>query len=83
MITSSPFFQLTGVRDLMFGGELQRIDDAQDLIEIAARARRIIERELDLLVGPDDEDRAHRERIARIGMDHPIEIGDLAVRIGD
>ena len=44
MITSSPCFQFAGVATLMLGGELQRIDHAQDLIEVAAGAGRIGER---------------------------------------
>src|SRR5262249_36759000 len=38
-------------RDLVLGGELQRIDHAQDLVEVAARGHGISEQELDLLVG--------------------------------
>src|SRR3954451_5481106 len=42
--------------DLVLGGELERVDDAQDLVEVAAGRHRIDEDQLDLLVGPDDED---------------------------
>src|ERR1019366_476997 len=47
-------------RDLVFGGELERVDHAQHLVEIAAGGHRINEDQLDLLVGPDHEDVANR-----------------------
>ena len=59
MITSSPCCQFTGVATLCFGGQLDRIDDAQHLVEVAARRHRIDENELDLLVRPDDEHVPH------------------------
>ena len=40
-------------RDLVFRGELHRIDDAQDLVEVPAGAHRIDEDQLDLLVRAD------------------------------
>ena len=46
-------------RDIVACGELQRVDHPQHLVEIAARAHRVGEDELDLLVGADDEDDAH------------------------
>ena len=39
-------------RDLVLGGELERVDHAQHLVEIAASGHRINEDQLDLLVGP-------------------------------
>src|SRR4051794_31038769 len=42
--------------DLVLGGELERVDDAQHLVEVAARRHGIDEDQLDLLVRPDDED---------------------------
>ena len=59
MITSSPCFQLTGVATAVLRRQLQRVDDAQHLIEIAPGGHRIDEEQLDLLVGSDDEDGAH------------------------
>src|SRR6266481_7736492 len=46
-------------RHLVLGGELQRVDDAQHLVEVAAGGHRINEDELDLLVRADDEHVAH------------------------
>src|SRR5258708_1399328 len=46
-------------RDGVPGGELAGIEQAQHLVEIAAGAHRIGQHRLDLLVRPDDEDRAH------------------------
>src|ERR1700742_1103949 len=45
-----------GRRDAMLGGELQRVDDAQYLLEVAPGGHRINQDQLDLLVRPDDED---------------------------
>jgi len=68
---------------LMGRGQLQGIDDPQDLGEIAAGARRVGEGELDLLVRPDDEDRAHGGLVVGIGVDHVVGRGHLALFIGD
>src|ERR1035437_566956 len=43
----------------MLRRELERIEHAQHLVEVAPRAHRIGKRQLDLLVGPDDEHGAH------------------------
>ena len=53
-------------RDLVLGGELHRVEHAQDLVEVAARGHRVGQHQLDLLVGADDEDRAHG-RVVRGG----------------
>src|SRR5215204_6589939 len=45
-----------GRRNPVLGGELQGVDHPDDLVEVAARRHRINQDELDLLVGPDDED---------------------------
>src|SRR3954451_10087216 len=42
-----------GRGDPMLGGELKRVDDAQHLVEVAARGHRIDQDELDLLIRPD------------------------------
>src|SRR6188472_833455 len=46
-------------RNPVLGGELERVDHPDDLVEVAARRHRINQDELDLLVGPDDEDVAN------------------------
>ena len=84
MITSSPSFQFTGVATCIVG-ELQRVDHAQDLVEVAAGAGRVGDDQADLLVRVDDEHRAHRERVVRVRVDHVVEVGDLrseSARIG-
>ena len=46
-------------RDLVLRRQLQRIDHAQHLVEVAAGRHRVDEDQLDLLVRPDDEHVAH------------------------
>src|SRR5690349_7286740 len=72
-----------GSRDLVRIGELQRVDDAQDLLEVPARAGGVGDEGADLLVRIDEEYRAHRERVVRFRVDHVVEVRDLAVRIGE
>jgi hypothetical protein len=43
MMTSSPAFQLTGVGYPVGGRELERVDDTQHLVEVAARCHRVHE----------------------------------------
>ena len=50
---------LRGRRDLVLRRQLQRVDDAQHLVEVAAGRHRIDEDQLDLLVRADHEDVAH------------------------
>src|ERR1700716_3719302 len=47
-----------GGGDLVFRGELHGVEDAEDLVEVAAGGHGIAELQLDLLVGADDEDGA-------------------------
>ncbi len=67
----------------MIGGELERVDCPQDFVEIAARARGIDHAELELFVRTDDVDRPDGEGVARVRVDHSVEIRDLAIRIGN
>ena len=76
----------------MLRRELDRVDHSQDLVEIAARGHRVAQHQLDLLVGADDEDRAHglvgRGRAALggaglLGRQHIVELGDLKVAVAD
>jgi hypothetical protein len=64
-------------------GQLERVDHAQDLAEVAAGGGRIGERQLDLLVGADHEHRADGHRVARVRVDHPVQVGHLVVGIRD
>ena len=43
---------------LVFGGQLERIQRAEDFVEVPARGHRVGQRQLDLLVGSHDEDGA-------------------------
>src|SRR5215211_6737991 len=52
-------------RDPVRGGELQGVDHAQDLVEVATCGHGIDENELELLVRPDDEDVAHGLVVSR------------------
>ena len=79
-------------RDRLLRAELDRVEHAQDLVEVAPGAHRVGHRHLDALVGADDEDRAHRlvgHRGAALvaarllGRQHVVELRDLQVGVGD
>src|SRR5450755_812039 len=78
-----PLLPVHGSSDLELISQLQRIDHAQDLVEISPGAGRIVERQPHLLFRIDHEYAAHGEAIARIGMNHAVEIGDTQIRISD
>jgi hypothetical protein len=76
----------------MRGGQLNRVEHAQDLVEIAAGAHGVAEGELDLLIGTNDEDGADGGVVgrcaafagfARLGREHVIELGDLELGVAD
>ena len=46
-------------RHRVLGAELQRIEQTQHLVEVAAAGHRVDEHRLDLLVGPDEKYRAY------------------------
>ena len=78
--------------DLVGSGELNRIEDPQNFVKVAAGAHRVNEHQLDLLVRADQEDRAHRGivrrratlgRGSRIARQHIIELCDLEFRVAD
>ena len=60
MITSSPCCQLAGVATLCLRRQLERVDHAQHLVEVAAGRHRINEDQLDRLVRRDHENVADR-----------------------
>src|SRR5262244_3667863 len=79
-------------RYFVLGGELQRIDHAQHLVEVAAGGHRIDQNELDLLVRADDEDvayglvvggRALRRVAGHGGGKHAVKLRHLEVGVGD
>ena len=76
----------------MLRRELHRVEHAEDLVEIAARCHRVAQRQLDLLFGADDEDRAHGlvgcgcaalggSRL--LGRQHVVKLGDLEVAVAN
>ena len=69
--------------DFVLRGELQRVDDSEDFQKVASGRCGIGEREFDFLVRADDEDGTHRECGIRIGMDHVVEHGDVALGVSD
>ena len=69
-----------GGRDLVSIRELERVDDAQDLVEVAARRCRVGQREADDALRVDDEHRAHGRRRA-LALDHVVQGRDLAVGV--
>src|ERR1700756_1074922 len=82
VITLSPVYR---GRDLVLGSQLQRVDDAEHLVEIATGRHWIDDDELDLLIRADDKYIADRlvvrrrsfGRIAcRARRQHPIELRD-------
>ena len=83
MMTSSPLLPVHRRRHAVAGGELEGVDQAQDLVEVAARRLRVGEGGLHLLVGADDEHRAHRDGVAGVRVDHVVEVGDLLVGVAD
>ena len=79
-------------RDLVLGRELQRIDDPQHLVEVAAGRHGIDHDQLDELVRPDDEDVAHRLEVRQwpagrsaghLRRQHAVELGDLELGVAD
>src|SRR6516162_6364400 len=79
-------------RHLVLGSELQRVDHAQHLVEIAAGRHRIDQNELDLLVRSDDEDvayglvvggRALRRVAGHGGGKHAVELRHLEIGVCD
>src|SRR5262249_17944761 len=79
-------------RHLVLGGELQRVDHAQHLVEISAGGHRIDQNELDLLVRADDEDvayglvvggRGRRRGAGHGGGKHAVKLRHLEVGVGD
>src|SRR5581483_4620655 len=79
-------------RDLLLRRQLQRVDDAEDLVEVPARRHRIREHQLDRLVRPDHEDvpdglvvrgRATVRVAARLGRQHAVANRDCEVVVAD
>ena len=68
MMTSSPLLPVHRRRHLVLGAELQRVDDAQHLVEVAADRHRIDQDQFDLLVGADDEDVADGLVVGRVRL---------------
>src|SRR5215470_10753241 len=76
----------------MLRRELERVEDAQDFVEVAACAHRVAELELDFLVWTDDEYCADGGVVCRsaacttlpcLRRQHTVELRDLELRIAD
>ncbi|PYQ18784.1 MAG: hypothetical protein DMF79_14145 [Acidobacteria bacterium] len=85
-----PQLPVHGGGHLVPGGELDGVEHAQHLVEVAARAHGVGQDELDLLVGADHEHRAHggvvRGRALsprRVGVDHVVELRHVEVGVAD
>ena len=79
-------------RHLVLCRQLHGIEHTDDLIEVPASGHRIGQRQLDLLVGTDHEDRPHRRvvgggtafaAVACIGGEHVVQLGNLQLWIAD
>src|SRR5450755_928191 len=72
--------------------ELNRVDDAQDFVEVATGAHRIAELQLDFLVGAYDKNGAHSSivgggpafrRASTLGWQHAVHLGNFELGIAD
>jgi len=69
----------------VLGGELERVEHADDFVEVAAGGHGVSDLELDALVGADDEDGANGSVVgggaafgclAGVAWEHVVELGD-------
>src|SRR5579875_1953560 len=72
-----------GRRDFVLIGELQRIDDAQNLLEVAARTRRLRDDERNLLIRVGHGDGAPRRGRIGVGLYESGERRARPVGVGD
>ena len=68
---------------LMVIGQLQLIDHPQDLIEVTSRAGWVRDDQPDLFVRVDDKQRANRQRVVRVRMDHVVQARHFPIFIGN
>ena len=92
MMTSSPFCQLTGVATLCLAVSCSESITRSTSSKLRPGRHRVDEDQLDLLVGADHEDVAHRlvvgrgarRRVARdVVREHPVELRDVEVGVAD
>ena len=83
MMTSSPFFQSAPVATWYLSVSWSESIDAENLLEVAPRARRIGDHQANFLVVIDHKNRADRQRVVPLGMDHVVELRDFLVRIAE
>jgi hypothetical protein len=57
--------------------DLEPLDDAQQLVEVAAEAERVVQDRADDPGRVDDEHGAHGLGVGLAGHDHPVLVGDL------
>ena len=82
-MTSSPGRQSAGGGHVLGVSLLQSLDDALYLVEVAARAQRVVEDEAYLRLGVYDEHRADRLRVALARLDHAVLVCDLHADVLD
>src|SRR5262249_1699981 len=70
-------------RDAVVRGQLKRINHPQNFVEVSARARRIGDHQLDLLIGTNHVDRADCECVTRVGVNHVIKVRYFTVTVCD
>ena len=61
-----------GRRHAVLVGELEAVEDAQDLLEVPARRRRIGDHRANELLRVDEEDRPDGELRVRLGVEHVV-----------
>ena len=84
MMTSSPCFQFAGVATLCLAVSWSESMTRRISSKLRPVRGRVGERELHLVVGADDEHRAHGDACrSALRVDHVVEVGDLAVGVGD
>ena len=67
----------------MLGRQLQRVDHADNLVEVPSRRRRIVHGQLHLLVRPDHKHAPHRKGVRRVRVNHPVQVRNRPVRVRD
>lgn len=70
-----------GRGDSVLGSELQRDEHALDFVKVATSRGRVSQSELELTVRADDEDATNGEGVISVGVDHAVQIANLAVGV--
>lgn len=70
-----------GGGDSVLGSELQGNEHALDFVKVAASRGRVGQSKLKLAIRTDDENRANGEGVVGIGVNHAVQVANLAVGI--